>query len=191
MFTSINNMFKTNYQVDFEKNQNASILIITGNLRYIGTQEKRFKREQNGKLIELSPVCGLPGGKVDDGELDFNAALREFREETKVDISHEIKKFTYLFTIISEDTKEKSSTITYVYFSGNFKFPQFTPQQSEIKKVNFPKLSQLFESVKTQEITCDGETLKTRYCIHQTLNAVGNFEDTTKMYLRNKAKINI
>jgi 8-oxo-dGTP pyrophosphatase MutT (NUDIX family) len=59
-----------------------------------------FLVRNDGKLLIVHPtghkpnVWSIPKGKVDKGEMDYDAALRELHEETNVDLYMKIGQFT-------------------------------------------------------------------------------------------------
>lgn len=177
--------YKDKYDTKHSKT-NVAMCIITGTGRYIATQEKRWNKDGS----RAASVWGFPGGKVEPGETHIGAGIREFDEEVyhvekgqnrEFSIRSVIHIFAFLFTIIV-DTND-ASTITYVYYAGNFRFPKFIPQPSEITAVMYPRISALFESVKTQKITCEGETLSLRRCLFDMLNEIEVFEVLVRFHL--------
>jgi 8-oxo-dGTP pyrophosphatase MutT (NUDIX family) len=110
------------------KPSNTAVIIITTSNRILLVRDVKNKHWM------------LPGGKIDRNEFSFDAALREFKEETsfKLDMANVISKNNYLFN------KNGKLTIIYIINSTQ-QFPAFdiTKTNGETDMVEYKKLDDI------------------------------------------------
>ena len=75
---------------------------------------------------------GLPKGHVEDGETDYDTAIREVKEETNVDVEI-IKGFRKVITYSPKENVMKDV----VFFIGTAKTYNLKNQECEISRVEF------------------------------------------------------
>ncbi len=94
----------------------------------------------------------IPGGFVDYGELVENAALREAKEETGIDVK--IKK---LFGVYSDPKRDpRGHTITIVYMAnGDFSKMKADSDASDARIISFEDIEDLNLAFDHKKILCD------------------------------------
>lgn len=107
---------------------------------YIG--QKAFIEKDNKILILIDPLVGwdFPGGKIQEGELDFSQALkREVKEETNLDIKVGLPFCTGFFEFPVISTHRNSGKKIYlVYFICQYTTGKIalSPEHSSYKWIN-------------------------------------------------------
>lgn len=82
----------------------------------------------------------LPGGFVDYGETVENAAIRETKEETSIDV--ELKKLINVYSDPERDSRGHTVTIAYTA-QGNFEDAKANDDASDIKIFAFDELENI------------------------------------------------
>lgn len=60
--------------------------------------------KRSNKVDSYSGKYGFPGGKIEDGETSLEAAVREVKEETDLNIKQ--KNLAYVFTMSKDNSKD-------------------------------------------------------------------------------------
>lgn len=79
----------------------------------------------------------LPGGFVDYGETVENAAIREAKEETSIDV--ELKKLINVYSDPKRDSRRHTVTVAYTAI-GNFEDAKAEDDASDIKVFDFNEI---------------------------------------------------
>lgn len=144
--------------------RNAVLLLLMpdnlGNLRLQMTVERRG---QNG-------TYGLPGGRIERGEDPFDAAIREFKQETGEPLEHNHLDEKTMAKITVGDTR-----FHIAFYDKQCKNKKFSYEQNrEISEILFPRLSSLIAVLSsgnhTTTLKCGKRNLRLRRCMYDALS---------------------
>jgi len=124
-----------------EKNNNDAIITKNKEFVLIKRRNEPFKDH-----------WAIPGGFIDYGELVENAALREAKEETGIDVK--IKK---LFDVYSDPKRDpRGHTITIVYLAnGDFSKIKADSDASDAQIISFDDIEDINLAFDHKKILCD------------------------------------
>lgn len=94
-------------------------------------------------VTQKSNICGFPKGHIENFESEAEAAIRETKEETNVNVKVN-EKYRYLISYIVNDNIKKNV----VYFLARETFDsELIKQESEISKVEWVDISRVRDKI--------------------------------------------
>ena len=104
---------------------------------------------EDGKVLLVKHNAGhwdFPKGHVEEGETEFETAIREVKEETNIDIKIE-KENKY----ISEYSPKENVMKTFIYFIGEKVGGEDKPQIEEVSDVEWVDVNKAVERITHQK----------------------------------------
>lgn len=120
----------------------------TADTLVLKVENKKLKvllAKRSGKENNFSGKYCIPGGKVENGESLKNAAIRELREETNIDISGLSNKMKAIDHHVPDNNvswKNSYGILYVVALPNNFRY-EIKPQRGEVEELRWYEVDQI------------------------------------------------